>query len=316
MKLKEIYEIAVREGIAVDLRSKRQVQKYLLGQKKAYHTTSPLCRRFFDKESLHNPYADTRILFGDPDREIKRILIGIDIGVGELLLADRLAADKKCDLVLAHHPEGVALAGLPEVIHLQADLLKNLGVAQSVATDLMDKRIKEVARRVHSNNHTRVQDAARLLSLPLMCCHTPADNHVVHFLQRLVDARNPKTLQHLIDLLLMEPEYRDAALHKAGPQILVGKPSDKPGRIFVDMTGGTEGSKEIFGRMSQIGVQTILGMHLSESHFEKVKDEYMHVVIAGHIASDNLGMNLLLDKVEKRGRVEILECSGFRRFRR
>ncbi len=316
MKLKEIYEIAIREGVKADLRGKRQIQKHLLGQKKAYRKTGLSRRRFFDKESLYNPYADTRILCGDPDREIKRILVGIDIGVGELLLADRLGSDKKCDLVLAHHPQGVALAGLPEVMHLQADLLKDIGVAERVATDLMDKRIKEVARRIHSDNHTRVQDAARLLNLPLMCCHTPADNHVVHFLQRLVDAQKPKTLQHLIDLLLKEPEYRDAAFCKAGPQILVGKPSDRPGRVFVDMTGGMEGSKEIFGRMSQLGIQTILGMHLSEPHFEKVKDEYMHVVIAGHIASDNLGMNLLLDKIEKKGRVEILECSGFRRFRR
>jgi hypothetical protein len=40
------------------------------------------------------------------------------------------------------------------------------------------------------------------------------------------------------------------------------------------------------------------------------------VVIAGHIASDNLGLNLLLDAVEKHGAFEVLECSGFRRVKR
>jgi hypothetical protein len=39
-------------------------------------------------------------------------------------------------------------------------------------------------------------------------------------------------------------------------------------------------------------------------------------VIAGHIASDNLGLNLLLDEVEKREPFEVIECSGFRRVKR
>ena len=37
-----------------------------------------------------NPYADTRILYGDPDTEVSSILVGIDLEVGEVLLADRL----------------------------------------------------------------------------------------------------------------------------------------------------------------------------------------------------------------------------------
>jgi hypothetical protein len=39
-------------------------------------------------------------------------------------------------------------------------------------------------------------------------------------------------------------------------------------------------------------------------------------VIAGHIASDTLGLNLLLDAVGRRGGFEVLECSGFKRVPR
>jgi hypothetical protein len=42
----------------------------------------------------------------------------------------------------------------------------------------------------------------------------------------------------------------------------------------------------------------------------------MNVEIAGHISSDNLGVNLMLDEVQKKGRLKIVACSGFRRFER
>jgi putative NIF3 family GTP cyclohydrolase 1 type 2 len=64
------------------------------------------------------------------------------------------------------------------------------------------------------------------------------------------------------------------------------------------------------------GVGTVVGMHVSEEHYKKFQGKHMNVVIAGHIASDNLGMNLLCDKIEKLGPIKIMTCSGFRRVRR
>lgn len=315
--LGEIYDLFVREGARTDIRNSRTIQQKLSGAKKEYRQSPASLKKFFDKENFNNPYSDTRILCGDRDVPVKRILVGIDIEVGELLLADRLSEQgEKIDLVMAHHPEGVALAGLDDVMGLQVDILKQLGIEASIAQDLLNQRAKEVARRLHGANHTRTVDAANLLGIPLICCHTPADNHVAQYLQRLMDRKKPKMLAQVIDLLLKEPEYQDAATNKVGPQILIGKPKDKAGKIFVDMTGGTEGSKDIFARLSQLGIKTQLGMHLSEAHFDKIKSEHMNVVIAGHMASDNLGMNLLLDKLEKKGNIDIVSCSGFRRFRR
>ena len=67
---------------------------------------------------------------------------------------------------------------------------------------------------------------------------------------------------------------------------------------------------------AQAGVGTIVAMHLSEEHFKCVKDEHINIVIAGHIASDTLGLNLLLDSVEKAGSLNIVPCSGFVRVKR
>ena len=317
MKLKDIYECFVREGIRADLRKPDQTRKALRDKRKEYLKLKASSRRFFDKESLRNPYADLRILNGDPQRQVKRILVGIDIDVGELVMADRMAQKGEgFDLVLAHHPKGIALAGLDDVMRLQTDLLVNLGINDHVAKDLMAKRIREVAHSLHSANHNRVVDAAKLMGIPLMCCHTPADNHVAHYLQKLVDTEKPKTLEQIIHLLMKEPEYRHGAALHSGPVILHGKEKDRAGRVFVDMTGGTEGSKDVFARLSQLGVQTLLGMHYSQDHFQKIKSEHIKVVNAGHIASDNIGMNLILDRLCRKENFEIVCCSGFRRFKR
>jgi len=63
-------------------------------------------------------------------------------------------------------------------------------------------------------------------------------------------------------------------------------------------------------------VSTLVGMHISEDHLENAKKANLNVVIAGHISSDNLGLNLLLDAVEKKGRLEYVCVSGFERIRR
>lgn len=317
MKLKDIYELFVREGISADPRTRVQINQYFVQKKKEYRSANQKQRKFFDKDCLVNPYADTRILHGDPQRDIRRILVGIDMESAEVVMADQLSLKgDEIDLILAHHPEGCALAGLYDVMQMQIDFLKNTGIKESIAKKFMQSRIDEVTRKLHSANHTRSVDAAKLLDIPMMCCHTPADNHVTKYLQTIMNRIKPKTLKHVVDLLMKEPEYIDATYNKAGPSILIGKETDLAGRIFVDMTGGTEGSAKIFGRMSQLGINTLLGMHYSEAHYKSIKAEHIQVVNAGHMASDNLGMNLLLDKLEKKGKIEIIACSGFKRFKR
>ncbi len=318
LRLDELHHFFIHEGMREDMRGPKQLKIFLAEQRKNFRKTTKALKKFFDREDLVNPYADTRVLCGDPQAEIKTILVGIDIGIGELLWANELARQgKKIDLVLAHHPEGLGLAGLAQVMALQIDWLVRLGLDKKVAKELMEKRMEEVGRSVHADNHQRVVDVARQLGLALACCHTPADNHVAAYLQKIMDTKKPKTLTHIVDLLCQEPEYQMAAAMKSGPRVVVGKPKDKAGKVVIDMTGGTEGSRDVFARLSQAGVATVIGMHMSEGHIKQVKNEYINVVIAGHIASDNIGLNLLLDKLQRRVKgVEILECSGFRRVRR
>jgi putative NIF3 family GTP cyclohydrolase 1 type 2 len=260
-------------------------------------------------------YADTAILFGNPNIEVKKILVGIDIEIGELLLANKLRESQGLDLVISHHPEGRALASLYEVMRLQVSMLKSVGINPEVAQRLIEERYAEVKRKILPLNHMRTTDAARLLNLPFMCLHTPADNHVSFFIQRLLVRNKPKRLQELIKVLETIPEYREAKKNHSGPQIILGSPQSYVGKIFVEMTGGTEGSKQAFGKLAKRGVRTLVSMHIGEEHFRKVREANLNVVIAGHIPSDTLGLNLILDGIQKQEKLEIINCSGFRRFK-
>lgn len=317
MKLRKIYESVISKGIDTDPRGRKTVLAGLKKKKKTYVDLKKEEKEFFDKESLTNPYADTRILYGTGDEEIKTVLLGIDMEMGEILLADRLSSKgSKIDLVLAHHPEGKAFANFYEVMNMQADILNKFGVPINVAEGLLESRIKEVERMLSPVNHTRAADVARLLDIPFMCMHTPTDNMVATYLQKTFDKKNPATLDDIIKILKTIPEYREASKNNAGPKILLGSGKRSAGKIFVDMTGGTEGSKDIFESLVNSGVSTIVGMHLSEGHRKQAEKYHMNVVIAGHISSDNLGINLMLDDIQKKSKLNVIACSGFWRYSR
>jgi putative NIF3 family GTP cyclohydrolase 1 type 2 len=288
MRLSHLYNRVIKLGIERDPRKKAHIESY----------------------------EDTALLYGNPNARIKKIMVGIDIDVGELLLADRIRGLQGLDLVVSHHPEGRAHAGFYEVMQLQIDLLVAVGISRKIAQELIEERKREVERRVLPSNHMRAVDAATLLDMPFMCVHTPADNHASSFIQDLMDKKKPKKVQDILDILMEIPEYKVAAEELAGPRIILGAPRRSVGKIFVEMTGGTEGSKDVFDKLYKVGVRTLVSMHLSEEHFKKVKDANLNVVIAGHISSDTLGLNLLLDRIEKEERFQTLSCSGFRRIRR
>lgn len=263
-------------------------------------------------------FPDSAILFGRADQEIRKIMVGIDIETPELLLADHIRRKEGLDLVIAHHPEGKAYAGLHEVMKLQVDLLRQAGVSRKTADRLLETRMLEVERRVLPQNHTRPVDAARLLNIPFMCMHTPADNHVYRFLDALFKQEKPRFVKDIIKILMTIPEYQIAGKFNTGPRIILGSPKRAVGKILLEMTGGTEGPKDVFDKLYTAGVRTLVSMHLSEEHFKKVKNTNLNVVIAGHISSDTLGLNLLLDKLEKTTKqpFHVVSCSGFTRIKR
>ncbi len=313
MKIQDIHNLAIKMGVESDFRGAEGVQKLLDSKKKNFDKMSEKEKGEFDKDALVNPYLDSGVYNVSDDKEIKKVLVGIDIGPEEVLIAKELG---DIDLVIGHHPIGKGLAQLADVMELQADVYNYYGVPINVAEGLMRERISEVARGISSSNHQRTVDAAKLMKVNLMNVHTPGDNLAAKFLKDFIDIKKPEKIGELIDALKEIPEYKEAMKINAGPKIFVGSAENRCGKIaLTEITGGTEGSPKLFEKMAQAGVGTVIGMHISEENKKEAEAANVNVVIAGHISSDSLGMNLFLDELEKNG-IEVVACSGLTRVSR
>jgi putative NIF3 family GTP cyclohydrolase 1 type 2 len=311
MTLKQIYNLAIELGVKNDFRSKKEIEEYLKRKKAEYEKLPKEEQKFFDRERLTNPYSDSRIHF-DNGQPVKKALASIDISVGGLLMAKQLGIDT----VINHHPVGLALAGLDAVMDLQVDVMEKYGVPVNIAEKLLHIRISEVARGINPVNHYVVVDAAKLLGINLINVHTPADNLVANFVTKAMEKSQPRYVSDVLKIINSVPEYQEAKKQGAGPMLFSGAEKNRCGKVVVsEMTGGTEGSKEIYQAMANAGIGTIIGMHLSEDHRKEAEKAHVNVVVAGHISSDSIGMNLFLDELEKKS-VKIIPAGGLIRIRR
>jgi putative NIF3 family GTP cyclohydrolase 1 type 2 len=252
----------------------------------------------------------------DGKTKVKRVLAGIDISSSDILLASQLnERGKQIDLVISHHPVGKALANLHEVMDLIIDVYQKEGVPVHVAEKIMEERMKEVGRGVHPANHFQAIDVAKHLGINFISTHTITDNMVDKFTRDYLKKKKPETVNDVMDALLEQPEYKAAKKWGAGPKIIAGGPNHRVGRYLVEMTGGTNPSSKVYDQLSQYGISTVVGMHMRDDAMTKASESHMNVIIAGHMSSDSLGMNLFLDELEKRG-VEVIPCGGLIRVSR
>lgn len=313
MKIQDIQNLSIKMGMEADFRGHEGVQKILDNKKNKFQKLSLKEQEEFDKEALENPYMDSGVQHIAEDKEIKRVLVGIDIGPEEILIAKQLG---NIDLVIAHHPIGKGLAQLADVMDLQCDVYNFYGVPINVAEGLMRERISEVARGVSSSNHQRTADSARLLNVNVMNSHTPTDNLAAKFLRNVIENKKFEKVSEIIATLKEIPEYKEAMKIGVGPKVFVGSPDNRCGKIaLTEITGGTEGSPKLYEKVAQAGIGTVIGMHISEEHKKQAEAAHINIVIAGHMSSDSLGMNLFMDELQRQG-IEIVPCSGFTRVSR
>ena len=312
MKINDIYKLSVEKGIDADPRGRERVEKVLERRREKFEKLSGEEKAEFDRESLYNPYSDTRVLHVADDREIKKALVGIDIEAAEILLAKQLG---DIDLVISHHPAGRAYTDLHEVMDVQVDIMNSYGVPVNVAESLMREKMSEVSRSINPRNTWRAVDAAKLLGVNFICLHTVADNHAEKFLREKIEAESFERVEDVLKFLGEIEEYKKAKEMGMGPTMFSGRPENRCGNICVEMTGGTEPPAKLFGSMAQAGIGTIISMHVAEDSKKEAEAARMNIVVTGHMSSDSIGMNFILDDIEKQG-VEIVPCSGLIRVSR
>lgn len=319
MTTQEIFDLAIKIGIENDPRGKKEIAEILKENKKDYKELPKKKQVEYDKEKFVNPYSDSRFLFGKKDQKVKRVLVGVDIGTEEVLLAKELERQgKKIDLIIAHHPEGKALAQLHEVMDIQTAVLAKGGMPENIGEGVLHDQLDYIWRRISPVNHYKSVMAAEILNIPIICVHTPADNCVWSFVNKIIEKKKPKKVGDVVEALKEIPEYKKATELNAGPCIFSGNEKSHAGKIVVSgMTGGTsgKGSEKIYERMSHYRIGTEIAMHVGDEDRDEAIKHYINIVIAGHMASDSLGLNIIMDRLSKAG-IEIIPCSGYIRVKR
>ena len=316
MTIQEIYDLALEMGMKADPRGSASVKNYLQKIKKRYDELPEKKKKYFDTESLKNPYSDTRIFAQDVERSVKKILAGIDANATEVLLTDRLnEKGAHIDLLIGHHPEGYAFASLHEVMDLQVEVSAEAGIPIHLADALLRERMHDVERGIHPINHNQTIDTARLLDIPFMTLHTVWDNLGDHFMKEYLNDKEFDTVGDVMDALLEIPEYQEAKRGKAGPIVVSGTRNSRAGKLALFFTGGTNPSKEWYMELAKAGVGTVIDMHIKEDALKELQKLHVNVINAGHMSSDSIGANIFFDELEKKG-IEIVPCSGLIRVKR
>ena len=239
-------------------------------------------------------------------KKIKKVLMGVDMDTAELLLAKDLGFD----CVVSHHPRNTSTEML-DVLHDHYVKLEALGVPKNKSQKLLAERKDELSYNQHVSNSRRSESAAKLLKMPFMCIHTPADKIgeaiVQKFLDKKLKNKTDATVDDVIKALEEIPEYKNSTRK---PVTRVGAKDSFAGKVYVLMSGLTGPGAKILKEYFEAGVGTLVMMHMPEKDGKEIKEQGIgNVIIAGHMPSDSLGLNKIAKEWAKKG-VETTMMSG------
>lgn len=249
--------------------------------------------------------ADAAVIV--PGKNIKKVLVGIDMNTPELLVGKVMGYD----CVVGHHPRNTDLPGILDLFRGQMYTMNENGIPLNEAQKLIEKRAEIMENGDHGFNHNRNASAAEVLGMPFVCIHTPADIIVEKAVQKMMDERfsdRPLTkLKDVMDVFGEIDEYKKALFP---PKIAVGTPESYAGKILVIMSGVTDGGPDVYKAYFRAGVGTLILMHATDEDLKQVREQNVgNIIIAGHMASDSYGMNRIFEEWEKQG-LEITRMSG------
>src|SRR6267378_8148656 len=230
-------------------------------------------------------------------RRIRKVLVAIDVGVAELLLARNL----ECDAVIAHHPAGgrARIDGY-KVFLRHIDQLKEAGVPEDIARKAIQPKLRVLELLHHPDNYDQTPSAAKRLRLPLLSIHSPCDEIGRKIIQNALKGSDENsTVKDVVSRIARFPEFRKAA---SKIEIRLGSPRNRAGKIAISHAAYTNGGYEIAKTYFENGIHTLSYIHVAEPDLTKLANEHSgNLIILGHIASDWLGINRLLRELEKRG---------------
>jgi len=244
--------------------------------------------------------ADTGI--DVPAQGVRRALFGIDVESGDLVMAKQLGYD----LVIAHHPTGgAAVLEFPKVLSKHGDILVRHGVPRPAAEAAVRETQEDRWPSSHAQNYDHLPSVARLLGIGLMCIHNPCDEigrRVMDETLRKGLPANPH-VRDAIDVLSRLPEFRAASTKIV---LRMGKADNPLGKWAVHHGAGTNGGFPIARTAFEHGIDTVFYIHVDAGHLRRLHEAFgregtKNLVVAGHVAADSIGINVLVRALRDRG---------------
>lgn len=257
---------------------------------------------------LSEPEADSAIVLDAG--EIHRAAAGLDIATAELMTA----WDLECGLVIGHHADYApgSIQAYRSFTTIREKMIR-LGVHPSQASKII-RTVQTLHRRGrsgNSSNYDRIPSIARLISLPLMNIATPVDrigeNRVEALLEERLSSEPPARLSDVMEVLYSIPE---CALSISPPAIYVGSEGDYAGKPTALFSHIAAESPSIATALFDAGVGTLILPYAAESVIAAVKEQNIgNLIVLGHVTADSIGMNTLLQELERQG-MEVIRFSG------
>lgn len=237
-----------------------------------------------------------------PARNVRRVLIGIDVDPADLLLAK----EKGYDLVISHHPTGgSAVLEFPKVLSKHGDILTRHGVPETIAAEAVRELQEEREPRAHAENYDHLPSVARLVGIGLMCIHNPCDEIGRRVMDETLRTRLPKDprVRDAIHALQTLPEFREA---KTRIVVRMGKPDHALGKWAVHHGAGTNGGFPVARAAFDHGIDTVFYIHIDAGALRRLWEVYgregsKNLVVTGHLASDSIGINALVREIRASG---------------
>lgn len=240
--------------------------------------------------------------------DIETALVGIDLESPEI----QLAHDHGFDLALAHHPTGdEARLEFTEVLETQVEFMTNHGVPEDDAREAIGDLTEGMEHSAHSMNYRHDPSVAEFLEQPYMNIHLAPDEIGRRKMAEIADAQAADaTVDDFVDALYDLSEFDDAM---TDIELRVGDLDNDLGEVAVHHAAGTNGGASVAEAYFEHGVDTVLYIHVGFGDTQELREEFAgeekNLVVTGHIASDAIGLNVLIDELEERG-VECTTISG------
>lgn len=227
-------------------------------------------------------------------RNIQKVMIAIDVGTAELMLARSLG----CDAVIAHHPIGIASVNFYKVFDRHVDYMVEHGVPRRAASQAVAKLKERVETRTHANIYSDVVGAAKALKMPLVNIHQPCDEYMRQVILKAIKAGRTEYVSDIVKSVGKIPEFRKAATKV---RVRFGRENDRAGHWALVIAAGTNGGYAVAKEYFEHGVSTVIYLHVDYGDLTKLREEKIsgNLIVLGHLAGDSIGLNGLADRLEE-----------------